>query len=511
MPCFSTKSTRKSDCSSLQAMDTKEDNRIPITLLPHQEHWNNRLTSILNKFHFGVDVSQLGSGKSYTAAYQAQNRNLPLIVIGPATLAVEWQRISDNHYPLTFITYAALRGSKRCQIEETLKHNLLSRVDNKVGKYEVTTYKPTDSFLKLINKGVVVVVDEIHNIKNKSATRDAVEALLQPILSSTSSYTVLLSGLPFDRDGSVSNLMYTLNIAKTKPYSASATQKRGPFGVTEVVEWFYKIDPRATEEVVNSFRPILYYRSIHAAKSVTWHLFKNIGRSFVGGCKAPSLDCSVRKYNSYYTMSDKATKAYMLAMNMLITIMKDGEIDMSQVSTAFRLIEKASCDTMVEESIKVLEKNKKAKVILYVMYLDSYEILSEKLEKYGVLILNGKLNIKQKTQAINEFHKNPNKRVFLVGLRVGGSGLNLQDTVGDAPRYSFMIPSYYFLDLYQASGRTHRLGAKSDSEVRIIHNKNFDVPRIIENIREKSKLGSDVMDVAQLKAMLPFQYPKEDC
>src|SRR6185437_11798815 len=67
-------------------------------------------------------------------------------------------------------------------------------------------------------------------------------------------------------------------------------------------------------------------------------------------------------------------------------------------------------------------------------------------------------------------------RIMIATVASGGTGINLDDTVGDRPRTVVMMtPPFTANDMAQAIGRVHRLNTKSDSKVRgVLSDSNID-------------------------------------
>lgn len=71
----------------------------------------------------------------------------------------------------------------------------------------------------------------------------------------------------------------------------------------------------------------------------------------------------------------------------------------------------------------------------------------------------------QKKKAMRDFQANKTK-VIIATIQSGGTGINLDDTVGDRPRTMIMMtPPFTANDMAQAVGRIHRLNTKSASRV----------------------------------------------
>ena len=76
-------------------------------------------------------------------------------------------------------------------------------------------FKPTPFFLQMVEEGLLLIVDEIQNIKNISNQFHACQALMKPILEQSlekPSRILLLSGSPIDREHHALHLFRSLNI-----------------------------------------------------------------------------------------------------------------------------------------------------------------------------------------------------------------------------------------------------------------------------------------------------------
>lgn len=119
-------------------------------------------------------------------------------------------------------------------------------------------------------------------------------------------------------------------------------------------------------------------------------------------------------------------------------------------------------------------------------------------------------NADQKKKSMNDFQSGK-KKVMIATIQSGGTGINLDDTIGNKPRSIIMVtPPFTANDMAQAIGRVNRLNTKSDVRVRgILANNEIDDwnAGILE--RKFQTLGAIVGGNAQ-RGMAAIGYNAED-
>ena len=88
-----------------------------------------------------------------------------------------------------------------------------------------------------------------------------------------------------------------------------------------------------------------------------------------------------------------------------------------------------------------------------------FEIIEKELQKENIefLKLTGQTKVSERINLVDEFNSNPNKKLFLISLKAGGTGLNL---VG-ADVVIHYDPWWNVAAQNQATDRTHRIGQKN--------------------------------------------------
>ena len=191
--------------------------------------------------------------------------------------------------------------------------------------------------------------------------------------------------------------------------------------------------------------------------------------------------------------------------NDSVVVAEDG-----QKNSMFRLLvecETAKVPMLVRVVTKQLNQQNAGKVLIFTNYCHTVDLLIDGLQRFHPLVLQGKLSDEHRRSAIDTFQNDPNRRLLIANITVASTGINLQDIKGDEPRYSYLFPSFRFIDIEQASGRTHRIGMKSDAHIfNVYANVRLDEASILESLQRKTFVLKGLVDdsnVQQFSGDLP--------
>ena len=120
-------------------------------------------------------------------------------------------------------------------------------------------------------------------------------------------------------------------------------------------------------------------------------------------------------------------------------------------------------NSKLEMLIKIIKSSKDRKILVFSQFTQVLGLIAKRFEKENIEFnyLDGKIDAKKRLELVEDFNQNKSKKVFLISLKAGGTGLNLTgaDTV-------------ILYDLWwnpaveeQAAGRAHRIGQKNVVEV----------------------------------------------
>ena len=475
--------------------------------------WNTQVPSIqkicslLRIWHAYIDTSPMGAGKTIVTLAICIIFKLHLIVVAPKSLLSMWKKYATE-YNVNLIysmTYAKLAGRSA----SGCNHPLIDRVGNK--------FLATKTLQQYIRRGTLFVFDEMHNLKNvNTAQLNAAHCIIKEIVKlNCSSRIALLSATPCDKKVHVISIFKLLGIMSyDKPYNYNkSTHKYELLGIAEVLNYCSTID-KITTQIIYGGVDITRHNCISIAYNLYTDVIKPKLSTFM---PKPKIDAKLDAKNGYYKMNAKDVKTIQQGVADLSAAVKyvDGEImkgglpSWGDITSALMKIEEGKRDTMVRLTKEKLNTNTNGKVVLYVWYIASINYIHEKLAEFSPLVMCGKTSIKERDQIINLFQQDDSQyRILISNTKVGGIGISLDDITGTKPRTMLMIPSYNFIDMYQATGRIYRGTTKSDATIRFIYCKQYpNETSILNAIARKTEVMKSIINTTE-DMIFPGDYEK---
>ena len=150
-----------------------------------------------------------------------------------------------------------------------------------------------------------------------------------------------------------------------------------------------------------------------------------------------------------------------------------------------------------EMLLQMLEAHPTEKALIFTQFTGETDRLQTLLidHNFPVYRLDGGVDTHERVERIENFKRGPHNSVFLIQIRAGGVGLNLQE----ASRVYIMSPAWNPATELQAIGRSHRTGQTRHVMVKkfLYRDVSEKVPSIEEAIinlqMDKSKLCADVL------------------
>lgn len=475
-----------------------------ITLRPRQIEHFNTIVKLLESQYAYIDSSIMGTGKTYVTVAVAIYFQLPIFVIGILPSKSVWESIVEKTgiNMIKFITYEKLTGT-------SLHHNnqpYLFRQD--IGKNAY--FRRTDELLKIVQDGALFVVDEIQKIKNDVARHRAVREVVKTVITVPSqSRCALLSGIPVDQPSQIINLIRVLGLSiNQKMYHITRLRQLSikNTGLEEFITNSRKIDSKTTENVLNK-----YPMDVDNVDNIVLDLFlKVVKPHYMVSMDPIKFDYDIDIKNGYYIMEPEDEQNLIKGIKELDATSKElfakkATIGFNKsITTSMMRIENSKLNIVTRNVKFELNTNPRVKIIVYVTYMNSIDTLETNLNDFNPLILKGKVPPDTRTKIINKFQLDPSRRLLLANIIVGGTALSLHDTVGDSPRYMYVIPNFGITDLHQATRRIIREGLKSDVKIRFVYGKGHVLEtNILNNLARKTAFIGKILD-KQVEANIEF-------
>jgi len=461
-----------------------------VKLEKNQKKHVDKAIAILKEHVSFFDVSEPGTGKTWTSGYLSDYLNLPMIVFGPLEAHQGWHQLPCQ--VIKTYSYRSLvgNGKKGVKKYQFLAHQYLTREDEH--------FQYTKEWASLCDQGILLVFDEAQYLNGSSACNrgatQLIEGLNQAVIERGSeSRCLLLSATPFEKNSHIVNLIKLLRlVTKERMYH----RRGGSFvleGLTELIDLAKYYDPIETDYLINNRKPdrkgieqlifLLYTEIIHPRFShgMTITVDKRIYRGFFNVEKKERLEQVIKQLSK---LNERKTKALQ-------------ELELLLLSDLIRVAQNK------------INQYPEAKIILFVKYLASVNILSQTLSKrWSTLVHTGQVNQKLRQKIISQFQDDSGPRFLIATLTTGGTSLNLHDTTGKRPRFVYITPTYRMGKIHQACFRVFRQGQKSLGEAYIFYPREGEIiERIMINLKEKSqvmKKGLVKLDYDDL----PGYYPK---
>lgn len=476
-----------------------------INLFPYQEVHVRSLHNILKISPFVLDFSALGTGKTFTTSQLYKNLDLSsVVVIAPVSVKTKWDYMRRHHgINVTHaLSYNELRSVKGC----IPKHGLLKRTDVvslvKYNKEMVSVNKAefvsTCMYQTLVKSGIMLVLDEIQNIKNMSAQFQACRALVSEIAKqykenplTSKSRVVLISGSPVDKKEHVINIFKCLNVMKCEHLCERLTHMEYKYdGLYEIIDYCSNLE--ASSVRVDSLES-------RECVEIAYQLFQTIFKRHLCRSMHPPHTVGIRKFNGFFKIDDPFhAENLRMAVNALGSSSQfnpsTGTVayhstSIGSITKALMSIEFAKLDTFIRLADTELQRTDNKKVVICISFKKSMTYLSDYFNKQGheTLILNGSQNSCKRGRVLNLFQRHSSEhRILICNIVVCNSGIDLDDKQGGFPRTVFVSPIYNTITLYQLCHRFQRIDSASVPDVYMVYGSETPEHSIISSLGKKS-------------------------
>lgn len=401
---------------------------------------------------FAVDMSETGTGKTYAAAAVIRELNRPFAVICPKSVIHQWEKILSSFKlkAATVINYEKLgRGNTKYMKWKKLQDP--TNPWNENAKREVPEFK--------FDPNTLIVLDEGHKCKGNDTSNSwmMIALKMQGYKVLVSSATVATSPLEMKAFGFMTNLHKLYNFRDfCRMHGAELMARYGAMT--------FNLASKQAQESMLKLNNYLFNEKSCAARMTVEDFGKVFPESHIVA-EAYDLGSNEAKIQAVYDdMDAELAKLEEKAENY-------SEHIFAVMMEARRKAELCKVPLFVDMIEDLYDEGKS--VVLFLNFTDSVDAVVKRLEKMpkfkdtiGYIV--GGQNDKKRIQDIEDFQADK-KRVMVVNISAGGTGVSLHDLNGKFPRASLISPNWSAYNMRQALGRVWRLEGKTKSYQRIVY------------------------------------------
>lgn len=535
---------------------TSSSNVKDIRLLPTQIDHVSKLNNILDQRPLCLDLSMLGAGKTFSSTYIARQRGIKhVVVVSPVSVKPKWTQMMKEYglQLTTLMGYTELRSVKcrqprhgllvRRDFTQTIQPNRrnLWQADPQARTIERVEFTATRRWEQMVEEGVILIFDEIQNLKNVSSQFYAARTLVSSIvdkcerdITSTKSRVMMLSGSPFDRVEQVTTFLRTSGIMKHDELGSfcPTTMRMVLRGMQDIIDYCNGIDSNTTRGIVGERTVFRSNMSSYAYK-----LFQEVIKPYQSSSMPPAnTSYTVNKFNAFYDVIDPVERHRLSAsiVNLASACMYDhntGTVNFStnvegqsglqqqagsiqQVVTALLQVETAKIGTFERIAREILTLSANTKVSIHVNFNSTIKDLKQRLIDFDPIVLNGSVSDVRRGTLLEKYQSpDPRWRLLIGNVSVCSTGIDLDDKHGEFPRFVLVNPNYSIITLYQLGQRFVRADTKSNSTLHFVFGKHAHEDNVLKALAKKSSvMRTTTEDQVMAGVVYPGDYPewKED-
>lgn len=420
-------------------------------LFSYQVESANNIIRVLHNNNSCVDASDTGSGKTFTAIAVCGHLNLSPIIICPLGVIAIWTRVCKifDVKPFFIVNYETIKFGKYYENGNRKKCKYL----NFDGDEKYTW--------KLGNAKVMFIFDEVHRCTNLTSQN----GLLLISAKQTDKPILILSATLADTPEKFKMFAFILNFIDRE----TVKNRKITFDQYMMIidKWLEREDP-----VIRIHNMIYPDRGTRVRISAIPDFPET---------QITALPYTIDK-KKMIEIENEYTKINILLQKLKEKKLKDKSNILVSILRAHQRIEILKTALFVDLANDFIEQGKS--IVIFVNYTDTLKVLADMLKTKCVIW--GGQTIEERQVNIDEFQSNKQK-IVICNIKAGGVGISLHDLSGNHPRVSLISPTWSAIDLIQALGRIHRVGAKSKSLQRIIYVANTIEEKIAEKLEMKLK------------------------
>lgn len=372
------------------------------------------------------DEMGLGKTAQSLAWLQLHPEKRPVVIVVPASLKLNWDREANMWM-----------SNPKVQILSGKKANTPI-----VGEIIVINYDIIGAWVKALKaiKPQVLVLDEVHKIKNKGTQRT--KAVTN--LAKSTPHIIGLSGTPIEnRPAEIYNAVKMIDPAVAGPWMAFGKRYCDGYhngfgwtfnGASNVAELHEKLTStimirRKKEDVLKDLPAKV--RSFVPMEIDNWKTYNRVEADFI----------SWVKHEKGLAAAEKASKAEALA----------------KISALKQLAAEGKMTQAIDWIKDHLDTN--GKLVVFAVHKKTIDRLMNELVDYSPVKVDGSVSQESRQLAVDTFQNDPRCRVFVGNINAAGTGL----TLTAASSVAFVEIGWTPGEMSQAEDRIHRIGQTADS------------------------------------------------
>ncbi len=385
------------------------------------------------------------------------------LIVVPATLLTNWGKEIQKFAPS--LNYFIYHGNKR-DIDDFINHEIL-----------ITSYGTARSDANILNKikWQVLIIDEAQNIKNH--TTDQTKA----IKSIQANVKIALSGTPVENRLSE---YWSIFDFTNKGYLGSVKNFTDEFTKPITIEKSQK-----QLEIFKKITSPFIMRRMKNDKSIISDLpdkIENNQYSILTKQQAALYESTVKNAMKIIEKSEGIERKGMV-LKMMIALKQIGNHPYQYLKSGANLPEHSGKLAILFELLHTIIENNE-KTLIFTQYKEMGGLLQKFIRdefKTEPLFLHGSLTRQQREKLIEDFQTKAHRKIFILSLKAGGTGINLTQAQNVIHYDLWWNPAVET----QATDRAYRIGQKNKVIVHRLINKGTLEERIDEMIKDKKDLA----------------------
>ena len=445
--------------------------------IPQIKHALTLLNSIVKR-NYALDLSEMGTGKTYSACAISRYLGAPVFVVCPKIVRRTWERVLTS-FGVTDFTVINYDKLVRVNTKYATQQKFAQDPRYKKNKHDL----PFAYLLRFnIPLNSFIIFDESHKCKAEDSSSS--ELLLAAWQQGYKFLMLSATQAASPKDMFISGRI--LNQHKFHDYNEWMKE----FGGNKSGFWRVSIDMNdpIAKARMKELHEDIYDRGIASRLTP-----KDFPDDFKNNKVLP--EC--------FDMGEGGNVINQIYSDMYAEIArleKRGYTDciLAEIVKARRMSELQKVSTFVDLASDAYEQGKS--VCIFVNYVDTLNAIIERLaKKFGrglISIIRGKQDEDERDVEVAKFQSDTT-RFVVCNIAAGGVGVGFHDLNGNFPRVSFVSPTYSAVQFKQALGRIYRNGGLTDCLQYIVFCADSIEEKICVNLRGKMD-GMDLINDGDL-------------